>query len=429
MTLELTIKIIRVIMDRKIEKKKWTTKKIAFHSVSAVFIVLVLYTFIFSDSSRKLNVELERINISTVENGLFQEFTPIIGAIQPIETFQLDVSYGGRVVKKFVEEGAFLNVGDPILQLDNAQLRLSIIYNEANVFQQINNLRATKLSFQQSKLDLQARLLQSNRDLLEQKRQFEVDKKLYEKGLISENEYLDSKDQYEFLDNHRKLTIETYQQDSIFRAEQIKQLEPSVRTLERNLEVTKSQLANLTVIAPITGQLTALNTEIGQSISAGENIGQIDKVDSFKVRANIDEYWIARVSQGQKGEFTFSEENYRVRVKTVFPQVSNGSFQVDMIFIDRLPQRIRRGQTVHIKLELGELTEALYVERGGFYQSTGGQWVFVVDPSGDFAVKRNIKLGRQNAQYYEVLDGLYEGEKVITSSYENYGDIEKLILK
>jgi HlyD family secretion protein len=161
MTLELTIKIIRVIMDRKIEKKKWTTKKIAFHSVSAVFIVLVLYTFIFSDSSRKLNVELERINIATVENGLFQEFTPIIGAIQPIETFQLDVSYGGRVVKKFVEEGAFLNVGDPILQLDNAQLRLSIIYNEANVFQQINNLRATKLSFQQSKLDLQARLLQS----------------------------------------------------------------------------------------------------------------------------------------------------------------------------------------------------------------------------------------------------------------------------
>lgn len=416
-------------MDRKIEKKKWPPKKIAVYSVSAVFIVFVLYNFIFGDSSKKLNVETERINISTVERGPFQEFTPITGTIQPLETFQLDVSDGGRVVKKFVEEGAFLNAGDPILQLDNAQLRLSIIYNEANVFQQINNLRATKLSFQQSKLDLQARLLEVNKNVREQKRNYEVNKKLYEKGLISENEYLDSKDQYDFLENHRKLTLETYQQDSIFRAEQIKQLETSVNTLEGNLSITKSQLENLTVKAPITGQLTALNAEIGQSIAAGENIGQIDKVDSFKVRANIDEYWIARVSPGQNGEFTFADESYRLQVKTVFPQVTNGSFQVDMIFLGELPKGIRRGQTVHIKLELGELTEALYVDRGGFYQSTGGQWIFVVDPSGDFAVKRNIKLGRQNTQYYEVLDGLKEGEKVITSSYENYNDIEKLILK
>jgi len=256
-----------------------------------------------------------------------------------------------------------------------------------------------------------------------------VNKKLFEKGLISENEYLDSKDQYEFLKDHRKLTLETYRQDSIFRAEQIKQLEISVNTLEGNLEITKNQLENLTVKAPISGQLTALNAEIGQSIAAGENVGQIDKVDSFKVRANIDEYWIARVSPGQNGEFTFADENYRLQVKTVFPQVTNGSFQVDMIFLDKRPQGIRRGQTVHIKLELGELTEALYVDRGGFYQSTGGQWIFAVDPSGDFAVKRNIKLGRQNTQYYEVLEGLTEGEKVITSSYENYGDIEKLILK
>ena len=416
-------------MDRKIEKKKWPPKKIAVYAVSAIFVIFILYNFMFGDSSRKLNVETERINISIVEKGPFQEFTPITGIIQPIETFQLDVSDGGRVVKKFVEEGAFLSAGDPILQLDNAQLMLSIIYNEANVFQQINKLRATKLSFQQSKLDLQARLLQSDRDLREQERKFYVNKRLYEKGLISENEYLDSKDQYEFLENHKRLTMETYQQDSIFRAEQIKQLEASVNTLEENLTITKSQLENLTVKAPIAGQLTALNAEIGQSIAAGENIGQIDNVDSFKVRANIDEYWIARVSPGQNGEFTFANESYRLQIKTVFPQVTNGSFQVDMIFLDELPRGIRRGQTVHIKLELGELTEALYIDRGGFYQSTGGQWIFVVDPSGDFAVKRNVKLGRQNTQYYEVLDGLKEGEKVITSSYENYGDIEKLILK
>ncbi|MCB0284723.1 MAG: efflux RND transporter periplasmic adaptor subunit, partial [Calditrichaeota bacterium] len=347
----------------------------------------------------------------------------------PIETFQLDVSDGGRVVKKYVEEGALLKSGDPILLFDNPQLRLSIIYNEAQVFQQINNLRTTKLSFQQSKLDLQARLLQSDIDIRKQKREFEVNEQLYQKGLLSKNEYLESKDQYDFLKKNRELTLETYRQDSLLRAEQLKQLEISVNTLQANLSITKQQLENLTVKAPISGQLTALNAEIGQSVGAGENIGQIDKIDSFKVRANIDEYWIARVSAGQAGEFTFADKDYKLQVSKVFPQVTNGSFQVDMIFLDHQPEGIRRGQTIHIKLELGELSEALFVDRGGFYQTTGGQWIFVVDPSGDVAVKRNIKLGRQNTQYYEVLEGLNEGEKVITSSYENYGDVEKLVLK
>jgi HlyD family secretion protein len=416
-------------MDRKIEKKNWTVKKISYYCAATLFVLFVVYNFVFSDSSRKLNIDEQRLTISTVESGPFQEFTPITGTIQPIETFQLDVSDGGKVVKKYVEEGAFLNVGDPILLLDNPQLRLSIIYNEANVFQQINNLRATKLTFQQSKLDLQGRLLQNDIDLRKQKRQYELDKQLHEKGLVSENQYLEAKDQYDYLKNHRDLILNTYRQDSIFRVEQIQQLEISVNTLQANLDITKQQLENLTVRAPIQGQLTALDTEIGQSISAGENVGQIDKVDSFKVRANIDEYWIARVSPGQKGTFTFADNDYQLSIKKVFPQVSNGVFQVDMIFQDQQPLGIRRGQTVHIKLELGELSEALFVDRGGFYQATGGQWIFVVDPSGEFAVRRDIKLGRQNTQYYEVLEGLTNGEKVITSSYDNYDEIEKLILK
>ncbi|MEJ2544577.1 MAG: efflux RND transporter periplasmic adaptor subunit, partial [Calditrichaceae bacterium] len=364
-----------------------------------------------------------------VQYGPFQEYTPVTGTIQPIETFQLDVSDGGKVVKKYVEEGAFLNVGDPIILLDNPQLRLSIIYNEANVFQQINNLRATRLSFQQNKLDLQSRLLQIDIDVRKQKREYELNKQLYEKGLVSKNEYLEAQDQYDYLLNSRGLILDTYRQDSIFRAEQIKQLEISVNTLQANLDITKQQLDNLTVRAPIYGQLTALEAEIGQSIAAGENIGQIDKVDSFKVRANIDEYWIARVSPGQSGEFTFADMDYNLQIKKVFPQVLNGVFQVDMIFQEQQPQGIRRGQTVHIKLELGEQSDALFVDRGGFYQTTGGQWIFVVDPSGDYATRRNIKLGRQNTQYYEVLEGLESGEKVITSSYDNYNDIEKLILK
>jgi HlyD family secretion protein len=416
-------------MDRKIEKKRWTARKITYYSAAIFFLFFVVYNFVFNDSSRKLNIDVDRLSISTVQSGPFQEYTPITGTIQPIETFQLDVSDGGKIVKKYVEEGAFLNVGDPIILLDNPQLRLSIIYNEANVFQQINNLRATKLSFQQSKLDLQGRLLQSDIDIRKQKRQYDLNKQLYEKGLVSKNEYLEAKDQYDYLLKHRHLTLNTYRQDSIFRAEQIQQLEISVNTLQTNLNITKKQLENLTVRAPIDGQLTALDVEIGQSISAGENIGQIDKVDSFKVRADIDEYWIARVSPGQTGEFTFAERDYKLEVKKVFPQVTNGVFQVDMIFQNQQPQGIRRGQTVHIKLELGEQSEAQFIDRGGFYQTTGGQWIFVVDPSGEFAVRRNIKLGRQNTQYYEVLEGLESGERVITSSYDNYDDIEKLILK
>ena len=415
-------------MDRKIEKKRWTVRKIIYYSTAALFLLFVIYNFVLSDSSRKLNIHAERLNFSIAQSGPFQEFTPITGTLQPIETFQLDVSDGGKVVKKYVEEGNFLNVGDPILLLDNPQLRLSIIYNEANVFQQINNLRATRLSFQQNKLDLQSRLLQIDIDIRKQKRQYELNTQLYNKGLISKNEYLDAKDQYDYLLNNRNLTLDTYRQDSIFRAEQIQQLEISVNTLQANLDITQKQLENLTVRAPIQGQLTALEAEIGQSIAAGENIGQIDNVDSFKVRADIDEYWIARVSPGQTGEFTFADRDYKLMVKKVFPQVANGVFQVDMIFRDQQPPGIRRGQTVHIKLELGELSEALFIDRGGFYQTTGGQWIFVVDPSGKFAVRREIKLGRQNTQYYEVLDGLKPGEKVITSSYDNYDEIEKLIL-
>jgi len=415
-------------MDRKIEKKRWTVRKIIYYSTAALFLLFVIYNFVLSDSSRKLNIHAERLNFSIAQSGPFQEFTPITGTLQPIETFQLDVSDGGKVVKKYVEEGTFLNVGDPILLLDNPQLRLSIIYNEANVFQQINNLRATRLSFQQNKLDLQSRLLQIDTDIRKQKRQYELNTQLYNKGLISKNEYLDAKDQYDYLLNNRNLTLDTYRQDSIFRAEQIQQLEISVNTLQANLDITQKQLENLTVRAPIQGQLTALEVEIGQSMAAGENIGQIDNVDSFKVRADIDEYWIARVSPGQTGEFTFADKDYKLMVKKVFPQVANGVFQVDMIFRDQQPPGIRRGQTVHIKLELGELSEALFIDRGGFYQTTGGQWIFVVDPSGEFAVRREIKLGRQNTQYYEVLDGLKPGEKVITSSYDNYDEIEKLIL-
>jgi len=416
-------------MDKKIEKKKWTPKRILTFGGGGLLFIFIIYLLIFADKSSRLNVETERLTVSEVKHGPFQEFIPITGTVQPIETFFLDVSEGGRVVEKYVEEGAFVNVGDPMIRMDNAQLTLDVIYNQANVFSQINNLRSTRLSMEQSRLNLQSQLLDVEYDLLDKRRIYENNKILFEKNLISKIEFDRSKELYEYTSQKRKLTFETYMQDSLFRSQQIAQLEQSVETLQSNLTVTKTQLENLTVRAPIKGQLTALNAEIGQSIARGENLGRIDVIDSNKVRASIDEHYIARVLPGQMGEFTFAGNDYKLIIKTVFPQVTNGRFEVDMHFVGEIPNGIRRGQTLHIKLELGELGEAITVDRGGFYQTTGGQWIFVIDESGDFAVKRNIKLGRQNTNAFEVIEGLKAGEKVITSSYDTFGDVEKLVLK
>ena len=416
-------------MDRKIEKKNWTPKRILTYGGGGLLFIFIIYLLIFADKSSKLNVESDRITISEVKYGPFQEFIPITGTVQPIQTFFLDVSEGGRVVKKYVEEGAFVNVGDPIIRMDNAELTLSVIYNQANVFSQINNLRSTRLSMEQNKLNLRAQILDIEYDLIDKKRIYENDKVLFEKNLISKNEFDRAKEQYEYADQKKDLTRETYKQDSLFRSQQIAQLEQSVETLQSNLAVTKTQLENLTVRAPIKGQLTALNAEIGQSIARGENLGRIDVIDSNKVRASIDEHYIARVMPGQMGEFTFNGNDYRLIIKTVFPQVTNGRFEVDMHFVGEVPNGIRRGQTLQIKLELGEPDKAITIDRGGFYQTTGGQWIFVVDKSGDYAKKRSIKLGRQNTNAFEVIDGLKPGEKVITSSYDTFGDVDKLVLK
>lgn len=417
------------LMDRKVEKKTWTTKRIFMLGGGGLLFIFILYLLFFADKSSRLNVESERITISEVKYDSFQEFIPITGTVEPIETFFLDVSEGGRVVEKYEEEGAFLNVGDPIIRMDNAQLTLDVIYNQANVFSQINNLRSTRLSMEQNRLNLQAQLLDVEYDLLDKKRIYDNNKILFEKNLISKIEFDRSREDYDYTVKKRNLTLETYKQDSLFRAQQVDQLEQSVETLQENLSVTKTQLENLTVRAPIKGQLTALNAEIGQSIARGENLGRIDVIDSNKVRASIDEHYIARVLPGQLGEFTFAGNTYQLIIKTVFPQVTNGRFNVDMHFLGQVPNGVRRGQTLHIKLELGEPGEAVTIERGGFYQTTGGQWIFVLDESGDYAIKRSIKLGRQNTNAFEVIEGLNPGERVITSSYDTFGDVDKLVLK
>lgn len=416
-------------MDKAIKKKKWTVKNITIYSISGLFAIFVIYTILFGDTSSKLNVETEKITISSVTKNQFQEFIPVTGTAVPIKTVYLDAIEGGRVEEKVIEEGTFVKEGDVLIRFSNTNLYLDVMFREAQVFEQINNLRNTRLAMENSRLQLQGQLIEFNYQIKQQKRSYKRAKELVKKELISPEEYDQICDEYEYLIQRKDLTLETHKQDSIFRGVQIKQLEESVERMTANLKVVKQKLESLEIIAPTSGHLTSLNAEIGESKSAGERLGQIDILDGFKVRVGVDEHYIARINKGQSGEFDFAGKNYKLMIKKIYPEVINGRFEVDMEFVDKEPENIRRGQTLHIRLALGDLSEAVLLARGGFYQKTGGQWVYVLDESGDMATKRSIKLGRMNPQYFEVLSGLEPGEKVITSSYDNFGENDKLILK
>ncbi|HEX7344658.1 MAG TPA: HlyD family efflux transporter periplasmic adaptor subunit [bacterium] len=416
-------------MDRKIEKKRWTLKRIAWLSAAALFIVVVLWNILFGDRRSRLNVETERITISTVREGPFQEFIPVTGTVIPLKTIYLDAVEGGRVETVYLEAGSFVNKGDKILKLANTDLLLDVMYREAELFQQSNNLRNTRLAMEQNRLALKAQMLELENQLRKKERTFREFGVLYDKKLIALREFEEAKDEYEYLKAKLELTEKSQEQDSVFRAAQIEQLELSLRRMETNLLLVKENQENLVLAAPISGLLTSLNAEIGESKSRGERLGQVDVLDGFKVRAGIDEHYIARINSGQRGVFTFSGQDFQLSIKKVYPEVKDGRFEVDLEFEASPPEGIRRGQSLHIRLELGDLSTAILLERGGFYQKTGGQWAYVLDKSGQAAVKRNIRIGRQNPEAFEILEGLAPGELVITSSYDNYGDIEKLILK
>ncbi|MBN2426640.1 MAG: HlyD family efflux transporter periplasmic adaptor subunit [Calditrichaceae bacterium] len=416
-------------MDRIIEKKKWTSKRIGIVAAGSALILFVLYSLILGDHSSKLNVQSERITISTVIKGAFQEFIPVTGSVIPIKTVYLDAIEGGRVDTVFLEAGTLVKRGDAILQLENTDLLLNILYRESDLAEQSNALRNTRLEMERNRLSIKSTLMDLDYQITKQERQYNRYQELYKKELISLKEFEDIQDEYKYLNKKKNLTIQSFYQDSLFRKLQINNLEASLRRMQENLRLVKQNLENLTVRSPIDGQLTSLIPEIGESISRGERIGQIDVLDGFKVRVEVDEHYIARINSGQQGEFDFNNNTFRLEIEKVYPEVKEGRFEVDMIFMEASPENIRRGQTLHVRLELGDQTQALLLARGGFYQKTGGQWAYVVNESGNYAEKRSIRIGRQNPQAFEVLEGLQEGEKVITSSYDNYGDIDKLILK
>jgi HlyD family secretion protein len=416
-------------MDRKIDKKLWTPRRVVYASSGSFLFVLLVYSFIITGGGSRLNVETDKITISTVAKGPFREYTPVNGSILPIETFFLDAIEGGRVEKRYIEAGTFVKKGDPIVKLANTTLQLDVMYREALMYQNINDAQNRRLTIEQNTIAVKTQLADAEYNTDRTRLSYLRDSSLVAKKLIPEQDFLQSKYEYDSWLHKRSLARENFRTDSVMRVNQLTQLDGSISRQQDNLDMTRHNLDNLVIRAPIAGELTSLNAEIGESKSAGQRLGQIDVLNNFKVRAAIDEFYIARINVGQRGDFDLTGNTFGLKITKVFPEVKDGRFEVDLEFDGKPPQGIRRGQTLQIRLELGDLSEALLIPRGGFYQKTGGQWVYVVDKSGNFAVKRSVKLGRQNPQMFEVLEGLEPGDQVITSSYDNFGDIDKLVLR
>ncbi|MEP5362343.1 MAG: efflux RND transporter periplasmic adaptor subunit [Reichenbachiella sp.] len=416
-------------MDKKIKKKKWTVGKISSISFGALFVSFVLYNFIFADKGSKLNVSAEKINVSDVVKGQFREFIPVDGNVMPIKTIRLDAIEGGNVERKYLEGGEMVTKGDTILKLANNNLVQNFVREETQTYRLVNELANTKLNLQRNKFELKRRLTALDYDIDAAKDAYERGAKLRDEKVISEQEFLNLKRAYDRLVTNRKIEIESQVFDQKATEAQIRQTTQTLERTRRNLEMIKGNLDNLYIKAPISGSLSSVNVEIGESIMPGQNIGQIDDLDAFKVRATIDEHYIARIYEGLQGTFDFAGQTHQLKIYKIYPEVINGLFSVDLKFENALPEDIRRGQTLQIKLQLSENIEAVQIPRGSFYQTTGGNWIFVVDESGSFATRRNIRLGRQNPRFYEVIEGLQPGEKVVVSSYDGYEDKDRLVFK
>jgi HlyD family secretion protein len=416
-------------MDRIIEKKKWTARKIIQYGAIAVFVLFLLYLFIFLDRSSRLNVGKDQVTIATVTLDNFQEFIPVDGVVQPRTTIYIDAVLGGTVEKKYVEDGAEVKKDDVILQLSNANMQLSYMDQETRMYDAINNLQNSRISLEQNKFLRQKEITNLLYQIDQVKSEYDRVTKLYDEGVYTLKEFQDSKRDFEYSSKQLLISLDLQRLDSISAEEQKRQISASVERMKANLTLLRSNMDKLLVRAPADGVLSSFNVEIGETRSEGERLGQIDIMDGYKMRASIDERYVSRIVTGQEAELDFGGKTYQLYVNKIYTGVTGGAFQVDMLFKDEVPVNIKRGQTIQMRLQFSTPTEALILKRGGFFQQTGGNWVYVVDQSGDFAVKRNIKLGRQNTRYYEVLEGLEAGEQVIISSYDNFGSKDKLVLK
>jgi HlyD family secretion protein len=416
-------------VDKAIKKKRFTPQRIITGIAILGFLAFAVYSLGFAGKQSSLNVNREKITISKVERGVFDEFIVVTGVVQPLKTYLLDAIEGGYVAHKYLDGGASVKKGDLILKLENQRLMLDFVNRETEMYDLINNLENTRLSLRQNKFTLKRALSELDFQIQQAKDEYERNSKLAADKVISEQENTKTRLTFERLSKQREIEIENQKFQEENSLVQIKQLEGTLERTRLNLSMMKQNLENLYVKAPVSGLLSRVDVEIGASITAGQNIGQIDDLNGFKMRVEVDEHYISRIFPGLEGSFEFGGNSYKLVVEKVYPEVRNGRFSVDMLFTNRIPDGIRRGQSAPVRLQLGKPADATLVATGGFYSDTGGRWVYVLNESGTKAEKRNISIGRKNPQFYEVLSGLQPGEQVITSSYENFGEKDVLNLQ
>ena len=417
-------------MDKIIEKKKGIavafTKKALPFWFGALMAAFILWLVLRDDAST-LRVNGETLSISEVRSGEFNDYIRISGQVQPMTTIQISPQEGGIVQEILIEEGSKVKAGDEILRMSNDNLDLQILNSEAELAEKENLLRNTMISMEQQRLSVQQEKLQLQIEVKRLKRKYEQSKALYEEKLIAREEYLMAEEDYQIAAGRLELVKERATQDSLYRSVEIKQMQESLDNMRLNMQMIRKRKDNLTIKSPIDGELGLLEVVLGQSIASGMKIGQINDLDSYKIEAQIDEHYIDRVSAGLEARFERQNETFEAVIRKVYPEVREGKFKADFRFNDEQPANIRTGQTYYLNLQLGQPESAVLIPRGTFYQKTGGKWIYVVSPEGGKAVKREIRIGRQNPQFYEVLEGLEPGEKVITSGYDNFGDNEVLV--
>jgi HlyD family secretion protein len=414
-------------MDRTIDPRPARRKRLIAIGCTggAALVLIVLWAGSFTTS--RVRVDKAKLQVGMVQKGSFREFIPVTGTVQPIQTVFLDALEGGTVKVRFVEDGHMVKAGEPIIELSNPQSHMDAINREAQLLDQQNNLRNTRLAMDQQTTRLRDELLNLDKDLRRLEREQTVDDRLVKDSLIARNTYLSSRENLEYLREKRKLVAANVRSDSLFRLSQLGSITSNLELIQQNLRFLRENLQNLIVKAPIDGQLSGLNAELGQTKQRGERIAQIDVLESFKVRARIPEHYVSRIAIGLHGTFTHAGREHGLEVFKVYPEVSNGEFDVDLRFVGGNPE-VRRGQTFQVRLQLSEDMEAVMLPRGPFFQDTGGQWVYVVDAEGT-ATKREVKLGRQNPEMYEVLEGLAPGDRVVTSRYSGFNDAEEVLIE
>ncbi|HUX84596.1 MAG TPA: HlyD family efflux transporter periplasmic adaptor subunit [Chitinophagaceae bacterium] len=415
-------------MDRAIPKKRWSTKRLLTIGGILGIVLLIAASIYYTSGGSKLDVNTDRITVSEVTKGNFQESIVVNGVVLPLTTIYLDAQEGGRVEEKYVEEGAMMKAGDPILRLSNTELELQLINQQTAVFNLLTQMEIARNAAQQNMITNQNSLADAENNLIEATRVYNLDSHLYAEKAIGFQEYQSAKNLHEYQERKKKLMEQVLSEDSLSQEQQLTQAKQSYQGSQRSLDLMRQEVGELIVRAPVDGELTSLDAEIGENKNKGERLGQIDMVNGFKVQVQPDEHYIDRIYDGLTGTFSYADSTYNLKIKKIYTEVVDARFQVDMSFVGKAPTGLRRGQTLQVLLALSDAKQAILLPRGGFFEQTGGNWIFKLSKDGKTASRVNIQLGSMNPDYYEVLSGLKPGDKVITSSYDTYGNVQTLVL-